>query len=143
MSSMKDDRVFVDTNIFMYASLEEEQQGDKRDKAVILFRSLSDKNVFISTQVLHEFYSVMLRHGIDEKRIQDKLDVVTRETKLSVIKLKTVKLCWDLRLKYKYSYWDCLMLASALENECGILYSEDMQNTQIIEHSLKVVNPFT
>jgi len=139
---MKDDRVFVDTNIFIYASLEEKQQGDKRDKAINLFQILSDKKVFISTQVLHEFYSVMLRHGIDEKLIQDKLDVITRETKLSVIKLKTVKRCWDMRLKYKYSYWDCLMLASALENECGILYSEDMQNKQIIEHSLQVVNPF-
>jgi predicted nucleic acid-binding protein len=80
---MKDDRVFVDTNIFIYASLEEKQQGDKRDKAINLFQSLSDKKVFISTQVLHEFYSVMLRHGIDEKLIQDKLDVITRETKLS------------------------------------------------------------
>jgi len=139
---MKDDRVFVDTNIFIYASLEERQQGDKRGKAIILFRSLSDKKVFISTHVLHEFYSVMLRHGVDEKLIQEKLDVITGETKLSVIKLKTVKLCWDMRLKYKYAYWDCLMLASALENECGILYSEDMQNKQIIEHSLQVINPF-
>ena len=39
-------------------------------------------------------------------------------------------------------YWDCLILASALEHNCGILYTEDLQNGQIIEKSLKIVNPF-
>jgi len=124
---MKDNRAFVDTNIFIYASLEEKQQGDKRDKSIALLQSLSDKVVYINTQVLHEIYSVMLRHGIDEKEIQDKLSVIIRETKLSVIRLKTVKRCWDMRQKYKYSYWDCLILASALENDCAVVYSEDMQ----------------
>jgi predicted nucleic acid-binding protein len=139
---MKDNRAFVDTNIFIYASLEEKQQGDKRDKSIALLQSLSDKVVYINTQVLHEIYSVMLRHGIDEKEIQDKLSVIIRETKLSVIRLKTVKRCWDMRQKYKYSYWDCLILASALENDCAFVYSEDMQHNQIIGQSLRIINPF-
>ncbi|MCX5842573.1 MAG: PIN domain-containing protein [Deltaproteobacteria bacterium] len=139
---MKDNRAFVDTNIFVYASLEEKQQGDKRDKSIALLQSLSDKVVYINTQVLHEIYSVMLRHGIDEKEIQDKLSVIIRETKLSVIRLKTVKRCWDMRQKYKYSYWDCLILASALENDCAVVYSEDMQHNQIIGQSLRIINPF-
>jgi len=42
---MKDDRVFVDTNIFIYASLEGNHQGGKRDKAIALLQSLSDKVV--------------------------------------------------------------------------------------------------
>jgi len=46
------------------------------------------------------------------------------------------------REKYKYSYWDSLILASALENSCSILYSEDMQHGQVIEDSLKIINPF-
>ena len=139
---MKDNRVFVDTNIFIYAILKEDQRVDKGNKAIALLQSLSNKVVFINTQVLNEIYSVMLRHEIEEKAIQEKLEVIIRETRLSIIRLKTVKRCWDIRMKYKYSYWDCMIMASALENQCAILYSEDMQNQQIIEQSLRIVNPF-
>jgi predicted nucleic acid-binding protein len=139
---MKDNRVFIDTNIFIYGMLKENRTGDKGDKAIALLQSLSNKVVFINTQVLNEIYSVMLRHKIDEKEIQEKLEVIIRETRLSTIRLKTLKSCWDLRTRYKYSYWDCLIMASALENQCAILYSEDMQHQQLIEQSLKIINPF-
>jgi predicted nucleic acid-binding protein len=139
---MKDNRVFVDTNIFIYTILTENQAWEKRDKSIALLQSLSDKVVFINTQVLNEIYSVMLRHEIGERDIQEKIEVIIRETRLSVIRLKTIKRCWELRMKYKYSYWDCLIMASALENQCAILYSEDMQHQQHIEQSLKIINPF-
>lgn len=44
--------------------------------------------------------------------------------------------------KYNYSFWDSMMLAAALENKCSELYSEDMQNNQIIEGTLNIINPF-
>jgi predicted nucleic acid-binding protein len=138
---MKDNRVFVDTNIFIYPILTENQAWEKRDKSIALLQSLSDKVVFINTQVLNEIYSVMLRHEIGERDIQEKIEVIIRETRLSVIRLKTIKRCWELRMKYKYSYWDCLIMASALENQCAILNSEDMQHQQHIEQSLKFINP--
>lgn len=139
---MKDSRVFVDTNIFLYASLEDNFQQGKRTRAINLLKGLSGKIVFINTQVLHEFYGVMLRHGASDEAIQELLDAIIAETKVSVIKVNTVKRCWDMRLKYRYNYWDCLILASALENDCGILYTEDLQHGQIIEKSLRIVNPF-
>ena len=105
-------------------------------------QSLSAKVVFINTQILNEIYSVLLRHGVEEKNIQEKIEVIIRETRLSMIRLKTIRLCWELRIKYKFSYWDCLITASALENQCAILYSEDMQHQQLIEQSLRIINPF-
>ena len=48
----------------------------------------------------------------------------------------------DIQIKYKYSYWDSLILSSAINNECSILYSEDLQHNQIIKESLKIINPF-
>jgi predicted nucleic acid-binding protein len=139
---MNDSRVFVDTNIFLYAALEDDFQQGKRTGAVNLLKGLSDKIVYINTQVLHEFYNVMLRHGASDEAIHDRLNAIIGETKVSVIKVKTVKRCWDMRLTYRYNYWDCLILASALENDCGILYTEDLQHGQIIDKSLKIVNPF-
>lgn len=139
---MSDDRVFVDTNIFLYAALEDDFQRNKRDRAVNLLKSFSDRIVYINTQVLNEFYSVMLRHGASDQAIHDQLNAIMAETKISLIKVNTLKLCWSLRLKYRYNYWDCLILASSLENKCGILYTEDLQHGQIIEKSLKIANPF-
>ena len=43
---------------------------------------------------------------------------------------------------YRYSYFDCLMLASAINQDCTIIYSEDMHHLQILEGSLKIINPF-
>lgn len=44
--------------------------------------------------------------------------------------------------RYGYSYFDSLMLASALEQGCSILYSEDMQHGQILEGGLRIIDPF-
>ena len=139
---MNDSRVFLDTNVFLYAALEDDFQKDKRTDAVNLLKGLNDKLVYVNTQVLNEFYSVMLRHGASDKVIQGRLAAIIGETKVSVITVKTIKRCWDIRMKYRYNYWDCLILASALEQDCGMLYTEDLQNGQVIEKSLKIVNPF-
>lgn len=139
---MKDNRVFVDTNIFIYAIMEDERSKDKHRRAVSLFNQLSDQVVFINTQVINEIYSVMLKHDIDDKAIQDKIAAIIKETNISFVNLETIKKCWDIRIRYKYSYWDSLILASAIENHCDVLYSEDMQKNQIIDNSIKIINPF-
>jgi predicted nucleic acid-binding protein len=48
-----------------------------------------------------------------------------------------------LRIKdrYKFSFYDSLIVSAALSQKCERLYTEDMQNGQIIE-GLKIVNPF-
>ncbi len=48
----------------------------------------------------------------------------------------------DLRSRYPFSFWDGLIVASALSADAEVLYSEDMQNGLLIENSLKIVNPF-
>ena len=49
-----------------------------------------------------------------------------------------------LRLKQRYNlqYFDSLIISTALENKCNILYSEDMQHELIIDNRLKIINPF-
>ncbi len=44
-------------------------------------------------------------------------------------------------MRYGYSYWDSLIIATALQNDCSILYSEDMQHNQLIEGKLRIINP--
>jgi len=47
-----------------------------------------------------------------------------------------------LNARYGFSYYDCLMLASALESGCSVIYTEDMKHGQVINGTLKIVNPF-
>jgi predicted nucleic acid-binding protein len=45
--------------------------------------------------------------------------------------------------KYGFSFSDCLIVASSLENNCSILFSEDLSSGQVIEKRLKIINPFS
>ena len=48
-----------------------------------------------------------------------------------------------LKEKYKFQFYDALIVATALENGCSVLFSEDMQHHQVINDVLTIVNPFT
>ncbi len=54
----------------------------------------------------------------------------------------TIQEAIRIKEKYAYSYYDSAIIASALKNKCTILYTEDMQHKQIIENTLKIINPF-
>ena len=56
--------------------------------------------------------------------------------------LSTIKLAHYIISKYDFQIFDGIIIAAALEAKCDILYSEDMQNGQIIENMLKIINPF-
>ncbi len=68
--------------------------------------------------------------------ISEKFDIVN-------VDLRTVFLAIKLASSYHYAYFDSLVLAAALENNCTKLYSEDMHNTHIIEKQLALPNPFS
>jgi predicted nucleic acid-binding protein len=136
------DSVFVDTNVLVYAATSDNRQMEKHDAAVELLDGLTNSDVYISTQVVNEFYSILLKNHIDEASIREKISITLREVKLVIVRLSTIELCWQLRDRYHYSYWDSIILASALEKGCGIIYTEDMQNQQLIDAKLRIVNPF-
>lgn len=54
----------------------------------------------------------------------------------------TVERAWELKQRYQLAYWDSLIVSSALETMCTVLYSEDLQHRQVIEGTLQIVNPF-
>jgi len=131
-------KAFIDTNIWVYAHLE--QENDNRcNKALDLLESLPE--LTISTQVLHEYYSVMLKYKIQDEIIQDNIEAIITACEISLIDVSVIRSAHQIRLKYRFSYWDSLMIASAIKSHCVILYSEDMQHLQIIE-TVKIINPF-
>lgn len=84
----------------------------------------------------------MLKNKISDNEIQDSLHTIITSTIVVPIMQQTIIKCMDIKNIYKFSYWDSLIISSALENNCKILYSEDMQDGLIIENNLTIINPF-
>ena len=135
------DSVFVDTNVFVYAYTVKEPE--KRETASGLLKErLAGTSIFISTQILSEFYSAMSKNKVAHKEILRYISEIIRCANIASVSLSTVESCLTLKERYEYSYWDSLLLAAALDCGCNILYSEDMQHSQVIDKRLTIVNPF-
>ncbi len=134
------DKIFIDTNLWVYAYTSKDL--DKRNKARdILFEYA--ENIVISTQVVNEFSFVMLRKfKIDIKDLNTIVKRMIKNYEVSLIYYSTIEKAFDLIQKYNFSYYDSLIVSSALENECSVLYSEDMHHGLVVENKLKIINPF-
>ncbi|MDR1626593.1 MAG: PIN domain-containing protein [Spirochaetia bacterium] len=136
------EKVFFDTNLFIYAYTTNEPEKTEAIRA--FFRKCSAKtSIVISTQVLSEFYAVMAKHRYPHEKIVNHLNELISSATVNAISVKTVEKALFLKGKYAYSWWDSLILASALENGCTRVYSEDMRHGQIIEEALFIENPFS
>jgi len=133
------DRTFLDTNILIYFYSENDEC--KRD---IAYRMLNGNDCVTSLQAMNEASNVWLskcKWGAEKiKKHLDNIELVCEE--ILPIQRHTVNRALDLRDRYGYSYYDCLMLASALDGNCRIILTEDMNSGQIICDTLKIVNPF-
>ena len=52
-----------------------------------------------------------------------------------------IELAWKVQDRYRFSFWDAMIIASALQSKCTHLLTEDLQHGQVIE-GLRVVSPF-
>jgi predicted nucleic acid-binding protein len=133
-------KIFLDSNILVYSSLQDNKE--KHDIVLNLWRQLEGNFIFVSTQVVNEVYVSLLKHALIDKDIQNIVLKIIDVCNVSVITINSIKSAWKLKKQYNLSYWDSLIVASAMENNCDILYSEDMQDRQTLEDKLKIINPF-
>ena len=134
-------RVFIDTNIIVYAR----EKDDIKKNAIasdLLRNVLNDKSIFISTQVLNEIYSTLSKHKVSHDEIATLIMDLQRDMQVSTVTTATINASLRLKAKYEYSWWDSFILAASLESQCDIVYSEDMQDGQVIENILTIRNPF-
>ena len=113
--------------------------NEKKRRAKDILKS----NQYISTQVLNEFSNISIKKlKLNHDDLSKNLKKIIEKTTVFVFNEDTILDAIDIREKYKFQYYDSLIIATALENKCTILYSEDMQHGQIIERQLKIINPF-
>ena len=136
---MQDDLAFIDSNVIVYAYSHTEQ--NKRD---IASNVIIENDCLVSTQVLNEYCNVCIKKKfISIPEIQNDITEILNNCGFYVVDEVTINRALFIKNSYGFSYYDSLIIASALECGCSTLFSEDMQHGQVIENTLKIINPFT
>lgn len=144
MKSTVKSNIFIDSNIWIYAFLDSEKDHAKQQRVLSLLEGIpAESTVISSVQVVNEFHWILFRkYGIDEATIKTKVKKgIAAIASIAPLDFKVYQGAFRIRGKYNVSFWDSLIVASALENKCTVLYSEDMQHGLLIDNKLKVVNP--
>ncbi len=129
---------FLDTNILIYAHTNRDK--DKQRTAEALIRSI---DATISTQVLQEFINAFYKkYNPNWDVINLLVEELTYNFKIVENSTTTIHTACFIAKRYNFSFYDALIISAALENNCTTLYSEDLQDRQVIEGKLKIVNPF-
>jgi predicted nucleic acid-binding protein len=131
---------FVDTNIFVYAH--EGGAGPKHDRAVdLVTRLFEEQSGAISIQVLSEFYvAATKRLGMKSEEAEDAIADLGSWTIHRPGHGDVVRAC-KIQRQYKVSWWDALIIHSASELGCDLLWSEDLAAGQHYG-AVTVQNPF-
>lgn len=133
--------VFLDTNVLLYAAIADGAESEKRDRARSLLRR---DDCVLSVQVLQEFFVQATRRSRPD-RLSDELAMALVSTwrRFEIVEngLPVLERAFDVRLKHRFSFWDCMIVAAALAGGCERLFTEDLSSGQRIE-GLIVENPF-
>jgi predicted nucleic acid-binding protein len=133
-------RVFLDTNVLVYA--DDLDAGEKNVRArALIAEALTEASGVLSTQVLQEFFSITTR------KLRVPADVARRKVELLAnlevvrIDVEMILSAVDLHRLHSLSFWDALIVQSAATAGCPRVISEDLQHGRTIS-GVKIENPF-
>lgn len=134
------DKIFLDTNIIIYAFSEDEVE---KQSVALKLLDRQDDNVLISKQVINELSNILLKKfKLSSNQVEDAILELDTIVNIADFGLSTQIKALHIKDKYNLQFYDSLIIATALENRCTILYSEDMHHDLLVENRLKIVNPF-
>ncbi len=129
------DKVFFDTNILVYAILGD---GEKQSTAMALLRQGGN----ISIQVINEFCNVAKKKTtLGWADIANMAGLIGGLVNIHSLGVRESEGALLLAKEYQFSFYDSLILTSALQNGGQILFTEDLQHNRKIA-GLTIINPF-
>jgi predicted nucleic acid-binding protein len=136
-------RFFLDTNVFVYSF--DANSPTKASQARKLIRSATETHAgIISYQVVQEFFNVALRRFARPMSAADAEQYLSTTFRPLLSVHSSPALYGEaLRIaaRFRLPWYDSLIVASAIEGQCDVLYSEDFQDEQKFG-SLTIANPF-
>lgn len=131
-------KTFLDTNVVVYL-----YSGDEPEKRAVALALIEQNNSIVSTQVLSELANTLSRKfGLPFDVVAQAVAEVRDACAVVPVMPDTIMQALALAQKYRYSYYDSLILAAALSAGCETLVTEDMQHGQVVESVLTIRNPF-
>ena len=138
---MPGDKIFVDTNILVYAY--DVSAGEKHKIAHKTVADLwNSGSGVLSTQVLQELFVTITQKIPKPVDIDLAKEIVSDLLKWNIVVNdgESILGAIEIHKKYKYSFWDSMIIESALKGRCSILLSEDLAEVQV--GSVIIQNPF-
>jgi predicted nucleic acid-binding protein len=130
-------KIAIDTNILLYAL-----DDFYPEKQNISIQIIADKPLFCS-QTMSEFINVCLRRWkFPKDKVAELITTFLQQAEYVPVTEQMLAKSVQIMDKYDFQLFDAIIVASALESGCTILYSEDMKHGQLIEKKLKIINPF-
>ena len=137
---MSGGKVFLDTNVLVYAQDHDAPQKRKRSRELIAEVVASGAGV-ISTQVLQEFYVTATRKmGVAPLAAKTVLQSFTI-FEMVQISPDLIAQAIDRSVLSQISFWDALIVTASVSSGCTTIYSEDLNAGQVID-GVRIVNPF-
>lgn len=135
------DNFFIDTNIFIY-SIDQHDKKKQKASQKLITHALVSKKGFISTQVIQETLNIFFKKKLLNTSEIDILFQYTFKPLCQVfVSIELQEKALKIFNQYKFSFYDSLIVAAALETNCKTLYTEDLQHNQKIMN-LTIKNPF-
>ncbi len=135
-------KVFVDTNVLVYCR--DASEPDKQERALAWMAALWEwRSGRLSFQVLQEFY-VTVTQKLDPGLTRElaRRDVRTLMAWNPVaMDVRVMEEGWRIQDRFRFSWWDALIVAATQVADCRFLLSEDFQD-QLELGNIRVVNPF-
>lgn len=132
-----DSSYFVDTNIWLYAFIS--SQDSEKSKKAQEFILTHQGNLVVSTQVINEVCVNLIRKAnMSEESVREVIKSFYRRYDVLVLEKSMLIKASELRQRYAISYWDSLIVASALAANATVLYSEDMQDGLVVDGRLTI-----
>jgi predicted nucleic acid-binding protein len=126
---------FFDTNVLLYLLSKDATKADRSE-------ALLASGGVVSVQVLNEFASVASRKlAMTIAEIREILSIIRAACAVMPLDIETHDLGLDIAERHRFSIYDALIVAAAVRAGCAILYTEDLQQEQVIE-KLQIRNPF-
>jgi predicted nucleic acid-binding protein len=130
---------FVDSNIWLYAFVE---TGDESKRAAA-HAVIQRVHPVLSTQVVNEVCVNLLRKAaMCEQEITELIEAFFSKYYVVPLSREVLVMASQLRQRYSFSFWDSLIVSSALACGAAYLYTEDMQHDLVVDQQLRLINPF-
>ncbi len=133
-------RSFFDTNVLVYAD-DKVAPAKQRRALELIAKHRRDATGVVSLQVLQEYFVTVTRKlHVDSHIARRKVELLA-EFDVAAPDVADILAAIDLHRLHRFSFWDALVLRSAKQAGCRVVFSEDMQEAREID-GLHIVNPF-